>query len=258
MKYMNRFVILILLGCAFCVNAVDQDHFRQILHQYEKLSGKHVEMIDDIDRFAYQVNVDPKDQNLTAIQIEEALRKENIGLYEITTNRLVVTWIEPNIDMTRWHLNRYKKAGMSPPITLFGFGEIREYQAKVPKLRALREQFDQANEAQLFVAMQDVEYRAELNLYESLPKKSIEALRKHKIVMMPIVKRLLRESEEYRAVKNKRDESLLLLNISTFEFIIDDYEKRGKCVPTRWMNKPLKKREEQKAVTHQHSAGCRH
>ncbi len=255
---MTKFVLMVVFGFMFSANAVDQDYLRQILHRYEELSGKQVEMVDDLDRFVCQINMDLQDENLTSKQMEETLRAENIGLYEITTNRLVATWIEPNIDTARWHLDQYGKTKTTPPIALFGFEEIREYQANVPELRKLKELFDQTREVKKSIAMQDIEYRDELNSYESLPVKTMKEFREHQAVIVPVIERLKRENETYRIAREDNSESLFRLNMATLEYIINDYEKRGKCVPTRWMNKPPKKREEQKAVTHQHSAGCRH
>ncbi len=224
-------------GLVFCVNAAAAIPLRQILFRYEGLSGKHVEMIDDINRFGYQVNIDTEDENLTLVQIEEALRTENIGLYEITTNRLVATWIEPNIDMARRYLDRYKQSKITPLIGLFGVEEIREYQAKAPELKKMREQFGQVNELQKSIGMQDAEYRDAMKSYESLPKKTKIAMEKNSAVIRPIIKRLYKENKAYRIAKDKRAEALFLLNIATMEYIINDYEQRGKCVPTKWMNR---------------------
>lgn len=229
-----RLAITILFTGISCAFAVEQDYFRQILNRYEELSGKHVEMIDDIDRHAFHITIDIENDDLTTEYIRETLLKGNIGLFEIGTNRLIATWAEPNIAMARKHLNYYKETHQNPPIGLFGYNEVKLYQAKNPQLKKMREQFEELNSAQKSIAMHDIEYKNEVDEFHSSTY-SIERYNMHIKRMRVITERLKRNDEKYRVAKQKRDNSLISLNIRTLELIINDYEKRGKCVPTRWM-----------------------
>jgi len=217
---------------------LDETHFRLVLKQYGKISGLQVDIVEGLSssRITLQTN------GVTLAQqqklIEQKLADENIGLFKISSDRVVATWLIPETDPARKYLNHCRSSKVTVPLGHFGWNEVREYWNKVPELQALRDDFDKANDELLDVLMQDEEYRLAMEEYKASAGderklKSKELSR----TKSKVYHRLLNESEAYQKARKKRDEALFTSNIQTLEYIINDYEKQGKDFPVDWIGK---------------------
>ena len=217
---------------------LNEAHLRLVLKQYGKIFGMQVDLVEGLSspRITLQTN------KVTIAQqqklIEQKLADENIGLFQISTNRVVASWLVPETDPARKYLNACRASKTTVPLGKFGWGEAREYWNKVPELQASRDEFDQANDELVDVLMQDEEYRRAMEEYKASTGdgrkvKSRELSR----TKSKVYHRLMKESEIYREARKKRDEALFNSNIQTLEYIINDYEAQGKEFPVDWIGK---------------------
>ena len=217
---------------------LDHARLRLVLKQYGTISGKQVDMVEGLSspRITLQTNKVTRSQQQKLI--EQKLADENIGLFAISHDRVVATWLVPETDPARKYLNHCRASKITVPLGKLGWGEVREYWGKVPELQASRDGFEKANDELLVVLMQDEEYRlAKEEFKASAGEERKVALKELSQTKYKVYRRLTKESEAYRKARGKRDEALFFSNIQTLECMIDDYEKQGKDFPVDWIGR---------------------
>jgi len=145
-------------------------------------------------------------------------------------------------DPARQYLNEYKASKTVPSLGTFGWKEVDEYWAKVPELQALRDDFEKADDILKNELMKEDEFRVAYYDFMSDTSKSVEEHKATREVYNQAKRNVyprLMKNQDFRLIKENRDNSLFISNIRTLEYIISDYEKRGKEFPVDWMEKDL-------------------
>lgn len=139
--------------------------------------------------------------------------------------------------IAREYLKECKRNDVTPAIGNLGWIEVEKYWESVPKLKALREKFEEADEALTELLMNEDEYRSARQKYENASSATgrKESLKELNAVKCAVFSRLQRESNDYRRARKKRDEALFESSIRTFEYMIKDYERQGKELPVDWI-----------------------
>lgn len=138
-----------------------------------------------------------------------------------------------SIKIAKRFLKECKKEEVTVPLGGLGWEEVRTYWAKVPALKKLREEFEEAEEA-LKETMMDDEVYAALKKRMEGPDRA-EAVKEYNSTKGEIFRRMDRSSSAYRRARKIREEALFESNIETLEYIINDYESKGWVIPTEWM-----------------------
>ena len=135
----------------------------------------------------------------------------------------------------REHLAMCEENNVTPPVGFLGAQVVQVYWESVPELKKLRETFIADDEAFNKELKKDDDYKEAYERYEkSSGSKQKKALRDLSKATDDAYARLGRKSSFKKAL-SKRQESLRACNIRTLEYIIDDYEKRGKPFPVDWI-----------------------
>lgn len=139
--------------------------------------------------------------------------------------------------IAREYLKECKRNDVTPAIGNLGWIEVEKYWESVPKLKALRDKFEDADEALTGLLMNEEEYRSARQKYEEASSTSErkESLKEFNTVKHAVFRRLQSENHHYRRARKERDEALFESSIRTFEYMIEDYEKQGKELPVGWI-----------------------
>lgn len=217
---------------AYSTTCPQHGTLKQVLDRYAELTGKKVELVQGLPGIGSAI--DPDDESLTAASIEAGLKSVNIGIFPIGDDRVVVSLLKTDTLSAREYLEKYKKTHTVVPI--FGWAESRRYIEEVPVLKELRAEFDAANDVLGDLLAQDEEYSAAQEAYKNSEGDDRKAaLSKLKQTKYSVFKRLQKESPEYQEARKNREEALYQSNIATFEYMINDYEKKGKTIPLDWI-----------------------
>jgi len=136
----------------------------------------------------------------------------------------------------REHLDDCAKLREIPPIRISP-DEIFQYWTDVPELKKLREQCLADREAVLEILKTDDQYRKAHEQYEANRNIDHEAARKERSKAERETIRRLRDNAELTNARKEYHEDLLICNITTLKYIIDEYEREGKPLPTDLMKR---------------------
>lgn len=242
---------------AYAANECDQStRLLDALSRYEFLTGKHVEVSEDLQRHASKVAPYLRPYYYSynkADDIENTLKQANIGLFTISDDRVIATWVKPNFETAREYLEKCKRSNSAPPIHIW-IRDLGEYQEKVPELKLLREQFNIKDQAWHDVLLQNEEYRTAKEEHEINSKKYMEAMLlqlsreeviKQKSMINASRKKMLEARDMSRVILKddptlikaniERSHALIEFNIRALEFLINDFEEQGKFIPVNWI-----------------------
>jgi hypothetical protein len=243
---MKRILTIVVLSLATYCFASESDQTARLynaLSRYEFFTGKNVEVSAALKEYASESapHLRRYYYNYGSVEdIETTLKNANIGLFQISSNRTVATWIEPNYSAAREFVEKCKRDKKIPGIFRWGRFEARNYMNTTPELVELQKEWNKAGSELSAILMQFEEYRRakekdnearrnnDRRVREQTEKELGEAYLK--------VTEEIKDREDYKVAKQKNHEAQLRLNIRTLEIMLDDYESQGKYVPTAWMN----------------------
>lgn len=217
------------------LNLVDAS-LPQVLMKYSEISEKRVDSAGDL--FAREITLQTNGVSVSRqlMLLEKKLADENIGMFTISSNRVVAAWLVPDVNPARLYLKRCKVMGSVVPLGKLGWDVVHDYWRTVPELHELRIQFEKADSAVMDLLRQDPELRTAGEKFETTEGPEREKMARNLAgIQDRVVARLLEESETFREAGRRREKSLFSCNIQTMEYIINDYEKRGVPLPGDWM-----------------------
>jgi hypothetical protein len=109
MRHIVALLIICLSTCAFAEGGTEDiivfkftnTPLRVVLDAYASRSGKHVEIVDGVRANITAQNSEGVTRAEYFQLIETELQNANIGLFPISTNRLVATWLHPSEESAR-------------------------------------------------------------------------------------------------------------------------------------------------------------
>jgi hypothetical protein len=131
---------------------------------------------------------------------------------------------------------QYEKLSEIPPIR-FNPEEVFQYWSEVPELKELREQCVADRKTVLEILKEDDQYRKAHEKYEANRNIDHETARKERSDAERETIRRLQDNVELTSARKKYQEDLLICNITTLRYIIDEYEREGKPLPTDLMKR---------------------
>lgn len=200
------------------------------LELYSDLSDKDVDIVAGI--FCPRLSLQTKgiDECEQIELIESELRKNGIGLFEISTNRVVATWLKPVEDPARKFLNYCRNNKIAPDMAPV---EVNSREPEI--LLAMKKERDDASAKFRAIRDQDEEYQLYMETSKGVANKSLEERKKLSCQRKEIRKRLLEENEAYRKAAQELEELDYLYRIHYLEHVINDIEDRGFSFPLLWM-----------------------
>ena len=117
------------------------------LARYETLTGKQVDVSSDIRIHANEIGKQLKKNYYhygNYKDVEEALKEVNVGLFHLTQEQVIASWIKPNYQTARECLEACKESKTSPQIFYWGLQEAWRYQKLVPELKLLQDEYNRA------------------------------------------------------------------------------------------------------------------
>jgi hypothetical protein len=213
---------------------LNRAHLKTVLKKYEEVSGLQVDVAEGVSSAAITLQTNRVSATQQKELIEQKLAGENIGLFKITDDRAVATWLVPETNPARKYLNQCRAEKRTVALGNFGWSEVREYWSRVPELQELRDEFEKADEELGAMLMQDEEYRQYTEkLKDARGDERTELIKARSMAHS----RLLKENKACRQAQNRRNDALYISNIETLAYIINDYEKQGKEFPIDWIGK---------------------
>ncbi len=121
----------------------------------------------------------------------------------------------------------------TPALGKFGWDEVREYWANIPKLGDLREEFERAEgEYMAFKMKNDNNFKVAYKLYE---KKEISQKFFYKRTKYTTEKVRAINPKEYERLRKNYTNTLGISNRETFKYIISDYNEKEKTISIDWI-----------------------
>jgi hypothetical protein len=140
-----------------------------VLKTYEILSGRPVEIVAGVYSPYITIQADAVTDDQKIKLIERELSKYDIGLFHISSNRVVAAWREPVKDPARKFLNYCKKNHVS-----YDMGAISVNSKISPRIAALAEKKEEALKRLNKILMKDSEYKAYLEDSKGFPLKDLD------------------------------------------------------------------------------------
>ncbi len=201
-----------------------------VLDLYAELSNKDVDIVAGI--FSPRITVQA--QQVTVREklnlIENELAENGIGLFQISSNRVVAAWLDPVKDPARKFLNYCKENKKT-----FDMAPVEINTRMTPELLALKKERDDSLKNLRAIRMKHEEYKSHMETWKGIENKSIgeraEITRKHR----KIVSRLLDENEAYRKADRNFNELSYAYWIEYLEHAINDFEEREFIFPLLWI-----------------------